>query len=45
MKLAETHSLQSIFFVFDEPEAGIDIWSFNNMINVFEKMRTMTNDD
>ena len=25
--------------VFDEPEAGIDIWSFNNMINIFEKMR------
>lgn len=25
--------------IFDEPEAGIDIWSFNNMINVFEKMR------
>lgn len=25
--------------LFDEPEAGIDIWSFNNMINVFEKMR------
>ena len=25
--------------LFDEPEAGIDIWSFNNMISVFEKMR------
>ncbi|HCW53985.1 MAG TPA: ABC transporter ATP-binding protein [Clostridium sp.] len=25
--------------LFDEPEAGIDIWSFNNMINIFEKMR------
>ncbi|AVP65221.1 ABC transporter ATP-binding protein [Clostridium botulinum] len=25
--------------LFDEPEAGIDIWSFNNMIKVFEKMR------
>lgn len=24
--------------VFDEPEAGIDLWSFNNLINVFEKM-------
>lgn len=24
--------------LFDEPEAGIDIWSFNNMIKVFEKM-------
>lgn len=23
--------------VFDEPEAGIDLWSFNNLISVFEK--------
>ena len=25
--------------VFDEPEAGIDLWSFKNLIEVFEKMR------
>ncbi len=24
--------------VFDEPEAGIDLWSFGNLITVFEKM-------
>ena len=24
--------------VFDEPEAGIDLWSFGNLIQVFEKM-------
>ena len=24
--------------VFDEPEAGIDLWSFNNLIKVFEEM-------
>lgn len=24
--------------VFDEPEAGIDLWSFNNLIKVFESM-------
>ena len=24
--------------IFDEPEAGIDLWSFNNLIQVFEKM-------
>lgn len=24
--------------VFDEPEAGIDLWSFNNLIDVFEKL-------
>ncbi len=26
------------FSIFDEPEAGIDLWSFNSLINVFEKM-------
>ena len=25
--------------IFDEPEAGIDLWSFNSLIKVFEKMR------
>lgn len=25
--------------IFDEPEAGIDLWSFNNLIRVFENMR------
>ncbi len=25
--------------VFDEPEAGIDLWSFNNLIRVFEEIR------
>ncbi len=29
--------------VFDEPEAGIDLWSFNNLIRVFEKMHEKTN--
>ena len=28
--------------VFDEPEAGIDLWSFGNLINVFEKMYEKT---
>lgn len=26
--------------VFDEPEAGIDLWSFKNLIRVFEKMHS-----
>lgn len=26
------------FSIFDEPEAGIDLWSFKNLIQVFEKM-------
>jgi len=28
--------------VFDEPEAGIDLWSFNNLIKVFEGMYERT---
>ncbi len=28
--------------VFDEPEAGIDLWSFQNLIKVFEKMHEET---
>ena len=28
--------------VFDEPEAGIDLWSFQNLITVFEKMHART---
>lgn len=27
--------------IFDEPEAGIDLWSFNNLIDVFENMRNI----
>ena len=26
--------------IFDEPESGIDLWSFNNLIKVFEKMKS-----
>ena len=29
--------------LFDEPEAGIDLWSFNNLIAVFEKMHEKIN--
>lgn len=29
--------------VFDEPEAGIDLWSFGNLIQVFEKMHERIN--
>lgn len=28
--------------IFDEPEAGIDLWSFNNLIKIFEEMREVT---
>ena len=29
--------------IFDEPEAGIDLWSFNNLINVFKELREKNN--
>lgn len=29
--------------IFDEPEAGIDLWSFNNLIQVFENMHKKIN--
>ena len=29
--------------IFDEPEAGIDLWSFNSLIKVFEKMQLENN--
>ena len=31
------------FAVFDEPEAGIDLWSFQNLIRVFENIRESIN--
>ena len=30
---------QTKLTLFDEPEAGIDLWSFNNLIEIFENMR------
>ncbi|MBQ3291334.1 MAG: ATP-binding cassette domain-containing protein [Mogibacterium sp.] len=30
--------------IFDEPEAGIDLWSFQNLIQVFESMRDNIHD-
>ena len=29
--------------LFDEPEAGIDLWSFQSLIEVFENLRNITN--
>lgn len=29
-------------YVFDEPEAGIDIWSFKDLVSVFKEIRTTT---
>lgn len=38
MSLARSAKLS----IFDEPEAGIDLWSFQNLIHVFEKMYEQT---
>lgn len=34
---------KSALAIFDEPEAGIDLWSFNNLIEVFANMRERPN--
>ena len=38
IEIAMTMARNTKLTVFDEPEAGIDLWSFNNLIRVFEKM-------
>lgn len=38
IEIAMVMARKSQLSVFDEPEAGIDLWSFQNLIRVFEKM-------
>jgi len=42
IEIAMINARGTKFSVFDEPEAGIDLWSFNNLIKVFEKMYERT---
>ena len=42
IEIATILARQTSFNVFDEPEAGIDLWSFQNLIRVFEKMHEKT---
>ena len=42
-RIASVPARASKLSVFDEPEAGIDLWSFQNLIQVFERMRKNTN--
>lgn len=42
IEIAEILARGTKLSVFDEPEAGIDLWSFNNLIKVFEKMHEKT---
>ena len=39
IEIATVLARSSLLTVFDEPEAGIDLWSFKNLIEVFEHMR------
>ena len=39
IEIATVLARASVLSVFDEPEAGIDLWSFQNLIEVFEEMR------
>lgn len=38
IEIAMIMARKSPISIFDEPEAGIDLWSFQNLIRVFEKM-------
>ena len=38
IEIASVLARASKLSVFDEPEAGIDLWSFQNLIQVFEEM-------
>lgn len=38
IEIAMLMARRSKISIFDEPEAGIDLWSFQNLIRVFEKM-------
>ena len=42
IEIATVLARASRLSVFDEPEAGIDLWSFQNLIQVFERMREKT---
>lgn len=44
IEIAMLEAKKSKLTVFDEPEAGIDLWSFNSLISVFEKMHSEIKD-
>ena len=39
IEIATVLARKSLLTVFDEPEAGIDLWSFSNLIDVFQQQR------
>ena len=42
IEIATVALRQTKLTIFDEPEAGIDLWSFNNLIDVFQTMSKIT---
>lgn len=44
IEIATVMARHSRLTVFDEPEAGIDLWSFQNLIRIFESMRSNIQD-
>ena len=44
IEIASVLARGSLLSVFDEPEAGIDLWSFQSLIRVFEDMRASIQD-
>ena len=44
MEIAMVMARGTKLSIFDEPEAGIDLWSFQNLIQVFEKMYKASSD-
>ena len=43
IEIATVLARESVLSVFDEPEAGIDLWSFANLIKTFEETRKNLN--
>ena len=43
IEIAMTIARETPLSIFDEPEAGIDLWSFNSLIKVFEKLHDKVN--
>jgi len=43
IEIATVLARKSRLSIFDEPEAGIDLWSFTNLIKAFEKIKAETN--
>ena len=39
IEIATVLARKAVLSVFDEPEAGIDLWSFRNLTEVFQQMR------